>query len=547
MKDLGTHALLLATAAALLGCGVAHAQAQGSTAPAPVRWIALPPRPIVTPVVSCETLARQVFDRDLASPARVLSAKIVPASSARAEFCSVKGYVAPTIQFELWLPTRGYTGRYLQGGCGGNCGMILQGLAPECDTEVAFGGAFAVGFEDSGHVGTDGAWALGGSQVREDFAYRAAHVFAAAAQRIITSYYGVAPTYRYFQGCSDGGREGMAETQRYPQDFNGVTAGSPAFAIAEAMERFIWEARWGHDASGRPIWDEGSLALLHAAVLKACDALDGVQDGQIDDARRCHYDPAALRCRAGQSTGCLTATQVNVARKFYEGPRAPDGTALFYGGEPYGGELTWAGRGALSEAGTMMLNATVRDMIYQGQLAGDLDASTWSFDLQTFNELRRRGALFDANDPDLAAFRAAGGKLILWQGAADMAAGAYGLADYYQRLRDRIGDLVTTQTFARYFMVPGVYHCGSGYVPYQEDFLGALVRWVETADAPEQILASARLPDGAVRERPLYAYPVIAHYVGRGDINASSSFAPKTPAHPQSDLFPWAGASPLQN
>ena len=209
----------------------------------------------------------------------------------------VKGYVAPTIQFELRLPTARWTGRYLQGGCGGNCGVIMSGLAPRCDIQVAYSGGFAVGFENSGHMGGDGVWALGGQSVRDDFAFRAAHAFAVAAKAIISVYYGHTPEFSYFQGCSDGGREAMMETQRYPGDFNGVIAGSPAFAIAEAMERFIWEARWGRDERGSLVLDEAAVTLLHAAVMNACDALDGAKDGQLDDPRRCRYDPGRLICR----------------------------------------------------------------------------------------------------------------------------------------------------------------------------------------------------------------------------------------------------------
>jgi Tannase and feruloyl esterase len=529
--------------AAVMGLALPSSAWAQLTAPGtPVTYSPLPERAAVLPVIACDALAHRAFDRDKEAPARVLSAETVAATSDRAEFCLVKGYVAPNIQFELHLPTHGYSDRYLQGGCGGNCGFIASFLAPGCDTRPAFGGSFAIGFEDSGHVGRDGVWALGGEQVRSDFAYRAAHVFSVAAKRIIAAYYGHAPTYSYFQGCSDGGREAMAETQRYPSDFNGVVAGSPAFLITEAMERFIWEARWGRDAQGHPVFDHASLQLLHAAVIKACDRIDGLEDGQIDDPRRCQFDPGKLLCRSPQTTLCLTPQQVEVARKFYDGPRTPDGTALYLGGEPYGAELTWEGRIAFAEAGAGMLEDAVRDMIFVGDLPPDVTVNTWSFDLPTFYELARRGALYDANDPDLNAFRSAGGKLILWQGAADPAAGAYGVPDYYQRLQNAMGGLAATQAFTRYFVVPGVYHCGAGYVPYEEDFLGPIVQWVESGVAPDSVISTAVLSGGKVRTRPVYAYPARAKYRGSGSIDDASSFQREEPASPPRDAFAWAGA-----
>lgn len=533
---------LMILAAAMGLASSSDALAQLTPPGTPVTYVPLPERAEVLPIVSCDALAHRAFDGATDAPARVLSAETVAATTDRAEFCLLKGYVAPTIQFELHLPTHGYRDRYLQGGCGGNCGFIPSFMAPGCDTRPAFSGAFAVGFENSGHVGSDGIWALGGEQVRNDFAYRAAHVFSVAARKIIATYYGHAPAYSYFQGCSDGGREAMDETQRYPDDFNGVVAGSPAFLITEAMERFIWEARWGHDAQGHPMFDHASLELLHSAVIMACDRIDGLQDGQIDDPRRCRFDPGQVMCRSPKATQCLTAQQVDVARKFYDGPRAPDGTALYLGGEPYGAELTWEGRISFAEVGAGMLEDAVRDMIFVGDLAPAITVNSWQFDLPTFHELARRGALYDANDVDLTPFRSAGGKLILWQGAADPAAGAYGVPDYYQRLQDAMGGLVATQAFARYFVVPGVYHCGAGYIPYEEDFLGAMVRWVESGEAPDSVIATALLGDGKVRTRPVYAYPARAQYRGSGSIDDAESFQRAPPTGRSQDAYVWAGA-----
>jgi feruloyl esterase len=516
--------------------------ALGATA-ASIDMTALPERPTIAPQRDCTSLTQQDFSRVPEGPARVQSAVVEAAGAERAEFCLVKGYVAPTIQFELRLPTKTWTGRYLQGGCGGNCGVIVSGLAPRCDTQAAYAGAFAVGFENSGHVGGDGVWALGGQGVREDFAFRAAHAFAAAAKAIIAAYYGRAPAFSYFQGCSDGGREAMVETQRYPGDFNGVIAGSPAFAIAEAMERFIWEARWGRDQQGALIVDAHAASVLHAAVMKSCDKLDGLEDGQIDDPRLCHFDPHTLQCGTAHSPAdCLSAQQADAAMKFYDGPVDENGRHLFYGGEPYGSELSWVERFALPVAGGAMFEDAVKNMMFLGELDAGASVKSWRFDHDSFLELHRRGALYDAPDADLRAFRDHGGKLILWQGFADPAAGAYGLPDYYQRLQQSVGGLEAARAFARMFLIPGVYHCGGGYVPYEEDLLGAMINWVELAQPPDRVLATAALPDGAIRKRPLFAYPVQTRYRGRGSIDEAANFEGRMPGKAPMDLYDWSGA-----
>jgi Tannase and feruloyl esterase len=524
----------------LLLCGLVAA---APSAPA-VDMAALPVRATIAPALDCAALVQHDFSTVTDAPARVQSATIEAGSGERAEFCLVKGYVAPTIQFELRLPTRQWTGRYLQGGCGGNCGAIVSFLAPRCDTQTAYAGAFAIGFENSGHVGGDGVWALANQGVREDFAFRAAHVFSIAAKSIMAAYYGRAPDYSYFQGCSDGGREAMMETQRYPADFNGVIAGSPAFAIAEAMERFIWEARWGRDDRGRLVFDAAAASLLHDAVIGACDALDGVKDGQIDDPRLCRFDPHTLLCSSARAPpNCLTAVQADVAAKFYAGPIDERGRHLFYGGEPYGSELSWVERFALPVAGGTMFEDTVKNMIFQQTLGERASVDSWRFDSATFEQLSRRGAIFDARSTDLNEFRRQGGKLILWQGFADPAAGAYGLPDYYQRLRQGLGDFASLRSFVRMFLIPGVYHCGAGYVPYEEDLLGAMVNWVEAGRAPDVLIATATLKDGTVRKRPVFAYPVQARYRGRGDVNDPSSFVGHAPSREPMDLYEWAGAS----
>ncbi len=531
--------LVLVIAAAAPGPALPAAPAPAAT----VEMQALPAQDGIAPLMPCAALAQRDFTAIAGAPTSIGSAVIEPASAGRAEFCVVKGLIAPQIQFELRLPTKTYSGRYLQGGCGGTCGFISEHLSPPCEDRTAFGGAFAVGFENSGHVGadtTDTLWAVGDPQLRIDFAYRAAHVMALAAKAILSAYYGRPPAHSYFQGCSDGGREGLVEAQRYPRDFDGIVVGAPAYWISLMPLRVIWETQHGMDARGAHIFDRRSLAVLHAAVIAACDGADGLEDGQIDDARACHYDPRVLICKRGQTGDCLSAAQAEAARAYYQGPVDGAGRHLYLGGEPYGSELTWLD--PFSSLGATLGARQIKFMTYDGHPPAGFDWRTWKPDAAAVAEILRRAGYFDASNPDLRAFRDAGGKLIIWQGAADNAAGPYGIFDYYQRVRDRLGGFAGTGPFMRVFLVPGVYHCRDGYVAYQQDFLGAMVNWVERRAVPERLISTAVLADGTVRTRPLYAYPVRARYTGRGDINRAEQFAPARPAQDPEDRYDWVGA-----
>ena len=510
---------------------------------APVERVPLPPREAIVPVIACADLKRVDFGQLAEAPTRIASAEVIPASQGAQELCRVRGYVAPQVQFQLDLPTTTYAGRYLQTGCGGNCGMLAIRLTPQCDDAVARSGSFALGATDSGHAGSgfdDAVWAAGGDDLRRDFAYRADHVTALAARQILKSFYGKAPEFSYFMGCSDGGREALEEAQRYPTDFNGIVAGSPALYIAEAMEHFLWEAKYMTTATGGPMFDARSAGLLHAAVMKSCDALDGVEDGEIDEPRACHFDPGTLLCPAAAGADCLTREQVESARALYQGPVDAQGQHLYQGGEPYGAELPWAGQ---SSGQARLADGFIRYMILGGNVPRDFDLAHWKFDAKSFAMLAKGGLEYDSSQADLRPFRDAGGKLMLWQGLSDPAMGVYGLPDYYQSVRNKVGGMQQTRQFARMFLIPGVYHCGAGYVPYEEDLLGSMVAWVENKKAPDSVIASAFLPGGVVRQRPVYAYPVRAKYMGHGDVNQSQNFTAETPAAEPHDSYIWLGSS----
>ena len=500
-------------------------------------------QPIVPPVMSCSALLGQDFTGTPEAPAVLSSAVVVPAAVGAPEFCDVHGYIPPQVQFELKLPTKTFQGRYLQQGCGGFCGAIPQMSFPACD--AVLGGDFAMAADDEGHVGAnafDGLWGLNDPQLRIDFGYRSEHVLAVAAKSIVTRFYGKPPAFSYFDGCSDGGREALDEAQRYPADFDGIVAGAPVYLISEITELDVWAADVALDSQGGLLIPASKLALLHGAVIAACDGLDGLVDGQIDDPRDCHFDPNSIACPAGQDRpGCLTTQQADIARKLYEAPVDAQGRHYYTGGFPFGSELAWASILPLEPA---IANNWLKYLGFAHNPPAGFTFKDFHFTREDFERLVQLAGVYDAKNPDLRAFRDRGGKLIIWQGWADQLVVPSATPAYYDEVVDRMGGLRPVQTFARLFMVPGVYHCGGGYLPYQTDFFAPVVQWVEQGIAPDRVLATAPLPSGATRTRPVFPYPARARYTGSGSVDDAANFLAMTPSPLPDDDPSWIGAPP---
>jgi feruloyl esterase len=306
----------------------------------------LQPLPGVTPVVTCAAMRTAPLSGVADRPVHITTAAEEKDSQGRG-YCKVEGYVEPAVRFELRFPVSGWTQRYVQIGCGGLCGSInlrlddhIAGCSPAANGELALGAT------DMGHEGgMDGSWAADNAQAQIDFAYRGQHVTAVVAKALIKHYYGRPARFAYFSGCSDGGREALVEAQRFPQDFNGVTAGAPAlnFTVQNSFYH-AWNALSNTGPDGKPILTTDRLPLLHAAVLAACDAQDGVKDGVIADPRGCHFDPASMQCRNGQDRAqCLSATEVEATRRIYAGAHDTAGRKLLAGPVMPGAELDWAG------------------------------------------------------------------------------------------------------------------------------------------------------------------------------------------------------------
>ena len=274
---------------------------------------------------SCEDLATlTLINAKVTSATSVSAGPYGPSSapnhpSASVElpaYCRVDGIAKPTsdseIRFEIWLPVSGWNGKFEQAGNGGFAGAL-----PLAAMVKPLLRGYATGGTDDGHVGgADLSWAIGHPEKVIDYGYRAVHETSVQLKTIIREFYGKDPAESYFVGCSDGGREALMEAQRFPEDFNGILAGSPGPIATHILLRMEWTAHALLDDPASYI-PANKFAALQQAAITACDTLDGVKDGVIRDPRQCHFDPAVIQCRADRSPDCLTAPQVEAARKIF--------------------------------------------------------------------------------------------------------------------------------------------------------------------------------------------------------------------------------------
>jgi feruloyl esterase len=485
-------------------------------------------------------------------PTEITSATDVAASGGNPEYCNVQGLIAPQINFDLELPVSTWQGRYLQNGCGGYCGAVSSQSFPSCDATL--GGDFAMATDNEGHNDSEfsGLWAFNSEQLRVDYGYLSEHALAVVAKTIIKDYYGQGPSYSYFDGCSDGGREAMEVAERYPTDFNGIIAGAPEM-IAGPLNAEVqtWNYRVNTDAQGNAILTSDKLTALHAAVIQACAGDDGTNDGIITDPRNCNFNPASIQCPAGtDSDSCLTPAQVTVVRELYQGPEDSQGQRLYPGGLPYGSESSWAGfvvpetpanGGPVSSTDIADYSLSQAYLQYQLNKPGVLGPTPqqWQFTDQDFNQIFPAANTSDAMSTNLTQFFAHGGKLIMWQGTADQAIPFYGTIDYYETLAQGLGGFAKAQQSARLFLFPTVAHCGGGYADSSFDLVLPLVDWVEQGTAPSSVTATDSL-NSTTLTRPVYPYPEVPMYNGTGPVDDASSFHPVVSPH-ANEYTNWVG------
>ena len=349
-------------------------------------------------------------------------------------FCRVAATLTPTadsrIRIEVWMPASGWNGKFQAVGNGGWNGNIeYLGLAE------ALGRGYAAASTDTGHVGNSAGFAVGHPEKLIDFGYRAVHEMTVRAKAIVNTFYGRRPGLSYWVGCSSGGKQGLKEAQRFPDDYDGIIAGAPANAWTHLAASSVWiaQATLGSSASRVPA---AKYALLHKAALDACDALDGVEDGVIADPTRCHFDPQVLQCREGdEGAGCLTAAQVDAVRKIYSGPKDPrNGKPIFPGLEP-GSELGWFELAGGPRVGTSAADH-FKYVVFRN-LRWDFRTFTFDRDVALTDEID--DGLINATDPNLAPFVARGGKLLIYHGWSDPLIAPRSTVEYYTSVTSTLG------------------------------------------------------------------------------------------------------------
>ncbi len=441
-------------------------------------------------------------------------------------FCRVAVTFKPapdsSIKVEVWIPARGWNGRFLgvgNGGWGGeiNYNSLAGGLRQ----------GFATGASDMGTGGFSApdrsTWTVLESDDRlKDFGYRSTHLMTLAAKTLIQAFYGTGPKFSYWNGCSTGGKEGLAEAQRFPDDYNGIVEGDPASYFTHLMFSLQWYGAAARSDPAGPL-PPSKFAALHRAVLNACDAADGVVDGIVSDPERCRFDPQTIACKKADSPDCLTPAQLKTVTAIYGGARNPRNSAQIFPGEIPGSELGWAG----------MLNVpgpTLTSLSYfQFALHRDpqWNPQTLNFDSDVAFADHADGEILNDIDPDLKAFKAHGGKLLMFHGWSDPIISPMESIDYFENVVDAMGGMDKTTDFVRLFMFPGVGHCQGGPGPDIFDKIGAIEQWAEQGLAPDAIVATRTGGDGHPMSRPLCAYPEFAEWNGKGDTDDAASFSCK--------------------
>jgi feruloyl esterase len=482
---------------------------------------------------SCESIATLALPQTMVTAAEpVMAGAFTPASApvspatrrllaAAPAFCRVAATLAPTsdsdIKIEVWLPAdTAWNGKFQAVGNGGWLGSI-----PYAGLAEGLTAGYATAATDTGHVGNTAAFALN-QEKRVDFAYRAVHEMAARAKTIVDAFYGRAPALSIWNGCSQGGRQGIAEAVRYPADFDAVIAGAPAVnymhihAGRMAVNRAV-------NASPDAVIPPAKYPMLHRAALAACDARDGMADGVIENPAACTFDPKVLQCSAsGQDdTTCLTAGQLQSALTMYAGATHPTTNARVLPGLAHGSELGWA---VIGSPEPILFAVEAFKYLVHKDPAWEGSRFDPALDVDRALAADPDDAIGSTN-PDLRAFFARGGKLLLWHGWSDPQVTPYNTIDFFQKVVAANGGAAVVGTSVQLYMLPGVAHCVGGPGTDTFDKVGAMESWIATGTAPARIEAS-HLTNGVVdRTRPLCPFGQVARWDGGGRTDAASSFS----------------------
>jgi feruloyl esterase len=464
-------------------------------------------------------------------PASTPAPTFLPAIAATTlpAYCKVTARVVPQIGIEVWMPLKGWNGRFQGTGNHQFAGEIDYG-----DMSYPMTKGYAVAGTDTGHQGsTPLPWMQNAQQV-VDYGYRGVHEMTVKSKAIIDAFYGQGPNYSYWNGCSTGGKQALTEAQRYPTDYDGIVVGDPNFDQIGNRAMYVWDAQ-ATFANPATSLSAAKLTLINSAAVSACDAADGVVDGSIENPLKCNFQPASLICTSGQDPAtCLTAAQAGALEKLYAGPRNPRTGASVYTGWPKGSELGWggviAGPNVFSTADQFFKNMVFKNAAW--------DWRTFNFDADVTFATDNFGNLVNAVDPDLTPFEAAGGKMLHYHGWRDTNHPAGRSVEYYESVltaldttKDRNAAIARTQKFYRLFMSPGSNGCRGGSThPGTFDPMESITAWVENKIAPDSVIVSGAPGSTVTRTRPVCAYPNVAAYKGTGSTDDAANFACQAPS-----------------
>jgi feruloyl esterase len=482
---------------------------------------------------SCESLAALQLPRTTITKAEMVkTGTFIPAVGKPLThlpaFCRVAATLKPSpdsdIRVEIWMPESGWNERFNGTGNGGFAGNISYNSLAE-----GLRRGYAVANTDMGMATPPGESAsifINRPERWMDWGYRATHEMTLAAKQIVRAYYARDAKRSYFTGCSTGGEQALMESQRYPDDYDGIVAGAAANNRTGVHVSILWNFAV-NERTPASYLNAGARSALSQAVVNACDTLDGVKDGVIADPTKCPFDPAELQCKGITQEGCLTAAQVQTAKEIYAGPMNPRTGESLYPGLPRGSEFGWDGLDRVPGATATPPYAP----IFQWVFGPDWNWRQFDFDHQDTAFTQKLAGVVNATSPDIDTFRAHGHKLLIYHGWADWLVAPGESIDYYNAVLARAKADLAGQAIdqsVRLFMVPGMAHCSGGPGATHFDALGAMVDWVERGVAPDKIIASTLLPtdnSGAVNtQRPLCPYPRTAQYQGSGSTNDASNF-----------------------
>jgi feruloyl esterase len=496
--------------------------------------------PAVRPVRSCPDLQKADLGTMEGVPVTVQSAVT---QTPKGQFCKVAGGIGQITAYEVLLPMEHWTQRLLQ--VAATSGVPYAGsCAP------ALNGEFAVAFIGQGAPGRANASRESELQSQIDSAYRATHLVTLTAKALIRAFYGQSQRFAYFIGCSAGGGQAMIAVQRHPEDFDGVSAGSPLL-ISGVHNVFYhpWESTINKRVDGSRILASNRLPILHKAVLEHCAKSAGALDGVLLQPTACRFRRAWVQCRgaAADTSACLTAEEAGVVENLYAGPGDGKGRRFEIGGFAMGSELNWglstADHIANPEANT---GARIKRLLQppESDLTAEELQARFAYNQEWFDKISALAPLYASANTNIAPFQRHGGKLILWNGGADLTIQPEVSVAYYQGVQKALGARETDR-FMRLFMIPGFGHCAGGEIPFQFDVLTPLMAWTELNRAPERILAGKPangpgnvVPFAGVKNpvaaadvpnafmRPVFPFPYRARYAGRGDPNDAASYRP---------------------